>query len=158
MTNNIKSRVTHSSYVIDFLGVGFNTNEISRTLENKIDHLLFSVNYEKLDNWELQFNALYTSGEKLELYRKTRSYTVDKVKEIVVHIPIPLITEVDWGVNLEQHIKLGHNPKSLKYVDFIDIDPTKFDNRTTYIMFCLDKAVETTFQLGFTMNGCKIKT
>ena len=153
----MKSRVTHTSYVIDFLDEGFDSDEISELLEVEVDELLKELDVRGLEDWEVVFNALYTKKDAVLLYRKTRSYVKDKYKEIVVHIPIPVNSEVDWGVNPDQHIELGNNPNTEKRVDRIQINSGQFDNRRSYILSCMRKAIRTSFELGFTVNKIKLR-
>ena len=151
----MKSRICHSSYVIDFLDVDFSSDEISNILQPEIDATLEEVAKGVLPDWELEFLALYNNTENILLYRKARSYTADKYKEVVIHIPIPTKDVVEWGVKKEQLLKTGVG-KSIHYADILSIDPTKYNDRTSYIIECMRIGINESFRLGITVKGKRI--
>lgn len=154
----MNSIITHTSYVIDFLDVDFDSNKISKTLKLEVDRILENIDFPDLEDWTLDFNALYTNNDELLLFRKTKSHTKEQCKEIVIHIPIPLKTVVPWGVEAKQHFKRDYNKGNTRYQDSLGIvEPTEFDNRTSYIIFYMKKAIQKCFELGFTIKKRKIK-
>ena len=153
----MKTRITHSSYVLNFLNVNFATEDISTVLEAKVDGLLEKgPSDESLEDWEVVFNALYTAGEKIWIYRKTRSYPSEKYKEIVIHIPIPTKSIVSWGVDEDQLLSIN-TVHAEKYAESLETNFTDFDNRNDYIMSAMLKSISFCFRSGFKVNKKLIK-
>ena len=147
------SRINHTSYVINF-DAPFKA--ISELLKPETDALLSKVVVKGLDDWEVQFRAVYGEGNMSRIYKKTRSFVKDKQKEIVIHIPIPSKDIVDWGVEENQHINLPpvSNPQDFSYIDICFADYT---NRFDYIVAQMRKAILFCLEDGFTVNGKKVK-
>ena len=154
----MRTRIKHTSYIIDFLDVDFSSDKISEILQEEVNIILKKkLQKPELSGWEIAFKALYSNVDKILLFRKSASYKNDKYKEIVIHIPIPQKSKVSWGVDEKQLIKTGLNERVLKYADEILINPTDFNNRTDFILACMRKAIRESFKLGFTVNKQKIK-
>jgi hypothetical protein len=153
----MKSRIRHSSYVIDFLDVGFDSDSLSRILKSEIDQILQSFNTDSLEDWEITFNALYNSTDKIFIFKKTKSIPSEKEKEIVIHIPIPTMNIVSWGVKPAQLIKSTLYEDFKKYADALEVDYQRFSDRKDYILDCMRRAINFCFEDGFVVNGFKIK-
>lgn len=151
------SRIRHTSYVINFLDVDFDSNQVSNLLEPETDLLLSRVIVEGIEDWEIEFKATYGEGSKLRIAKRTKSDTKYKQKLIVIHIPIPTKDLVSWGVTPEQHIGLKEPPDAEKYIVKLDIEPAKFSNRFDYIIAAMRQGILFSLQDGFTVNGKKVK-
>lgn len=152
----MKSRIYHTSYIIDFLDVGFDSEKISQILKKEVDEKLESIQYPELNHWELNFKAVYNNVDKIYLFRKSKSYPIEKYKEVVIHLPIPNQTEESWGVNKAQLINT--NLKSAeKFSDELEISIGKFKNRETSIIENFRRAIHECLRLGITINGKRIK-
>ena len=155
----MNARITHTSYVIDFLGEGFDTQEVSSHLKRVADdYLKRCLIGKELENWEIQFRATYNNARQLLISRnKFGTYKSDKVKEITVVIPVPLKAEVPWGVSKEQFIYgIGHYDNLIKNFIPIDVDCKMFSNRAEFIDHCLTRAIDYSFNNGIIMIGSKI--
>jgi len=69
----MKSRILHTSYVIGFLDVDFNSDEISRILKLEADKTLACINNDSLKDWEVQFSAVYGKGHTIRVFKKMPS-------------------------------------------------------------------------------------
>ncbi len=152
----MKSRINHTSYIIDFLDVGFDSDKISQIIKNEVDKKLDSIKLPELNDWELNFNIVYNNVDKLYLFRKSRSYSSEKYKEVVIHLPIPKQTEKSWGVKENQLIKTNFE-SAKKNSDELEIDYSMFNDRETYIIENFKRAVLESLRLGITINGKRIK-
>lgn len=154
----MKLRFRHISLVIDFLDIDFDTKYIDKILKQEADKLLQVFSFPtKLNDWEIHFRVIYTNTDCIRIYRRSKSFTKRKYKELAINIPIPLKSVVSWGVNTDQHVKLGYNENFENHTDKLEIDPTYFEDRTSYILACMKKAIQECFELGFTVSGHKVK-
>jgi hypothetical protein len=153
-------RIGHTSYVIDFLGVDFRTDEVSNTLHDEFTGFLSTFDNDKNINWEVMFRATYTNSRKLLVSKnKLGTYPSDKTKEIIIAIPIPLLDDVTWGVSPEQHaFKIDHYDKLINNFWELDVDFKVYNNRTDYILECMRRGIIETFERGFTVGGIKIQS
>lgn len=154
----MKSRILHTSLVLNFLDVEFDTNVISEILKTEVDNILDSNNLGNLSDWEIQFKATYNNGRKL-LISKNRlgSRPSDKIKEIVIIIPIPKLENASWGVSKYQYIyEESHYDKLLKNFWELNVNYSDFPNRTDYILDCMRRAIKFCFDEGFTVDGVKV--
>lgn len=152
-------RVTHFCLLSEFLDVDFNSNEISDGLNPRIHELMQENNQSIPSDWILIFDATYNNG-KVPLVTKNKlgSYPSDKMKYIKIVIPIPLKSEIEWGVNPEQHLyRKDHYDKLMKNFWELDIDFKDYSNRTDYITACLKAGIKKAFEEGFTVGGVKVK-
>jgi hypothetical protein len=116
-----------------------------------------SANVDALQDWTLEFSFTYGNVDDLIIWRKLKSYTSEKVKEIIIHIPVPSINVIDWGVRDEQFLKKRNvDQRNIKNVDIVVIDPSIYPNRFSYIVDAMMSAIMECFRLGFTVNGKKI--
>jgi hypothetical protein len=104
------SRILHTSYVIDFMDCDFSTDHISAILKEEADSLLQRFPIDSLAEWKVQFKAAYGPKSPIRVFKKMPSYTQEKQKLIISHLPIPTRDIVAWGVEPRQHIKLGTHP------------------------------------------------
>lgn len=150
-------RIKHTSYIIDFLDKQFSSDKISEQLKPKLKEILNDLAPESLSKWELTLKLIYSGQDKILIFRKGRSYKDEKYKEIIVHIPIPTLDVVNWGVEKTQHIKTGLNENVLKHADLIEINPNCYNSTEEFIIDCTRKAIDELFRLGFSINKIKIK-
>ncbi|MCC3157984.1 immunity 9 family protein [Hymenobacter sp. 15J16-1T3B] len=139
------------------MDIDFNSDEISRILKKEADNILNLIDIPSLSDWELQFKATYGSNPPLRVFMRTRSYTNDKQKLIVIHIPIPKQDIVAWGVTPKQQVKLKTHPDEARYCSYLDVNFAGFSNRTDYILDSMRRGIMLCFEKGFTVNGVKIK-
>jgi|GEM_PF-1764041 len=152
-------RVTHFCLLSEFLNVDFNANDISDYLTPRIHQIMQENNLSIPSDWILLFDATYNNG-KVPLVAKNKlgSYPSDKMKYIKIVIPIPLKSEMEWGVNPEQHLyKKGHYDKLMKNFFELDVDYNDYVNRTDYIIGCMKAGIKRAFEEGFTVGGTKVK-
>jgi hypothetical protein len=149
----MNTRITHSSYVINFLDVNFDSEELSKTLKLDADKVLRQITNENLQDWEIEFRGAYGMGEQIRIYKKTRSYTADKIKLIVIHIPIPTKDKVSWGVDESQLVDLTIPKNSEKYFDVLPVNYGLFPNVNEYLLDSIRRGIEHSFKDGFKVNG-----
>lgn len=153
----MKSRILNSSYVIDFLDVGFNSNHIKQVIKFETDEILSHLANEELEDWEIHFIFSYNNANSILIYKKGKSFSKERYKEITIHIPIPIRTHVNWGVETSQHVyEENHLNNILKNFSALEVNYKKFENRTDYILSCMRRAIHLCFNEGFTVNGQRI--
>ena len=152
----MKSRILHSSHLIDFLNDDFKYEKIETPLELEINTILDKYAIVELNEWEIEFIAIYGNLDQIYVCRKNKSQTNTKSKEIVVHIPIPNKNNSDWGVRANQIVKSNFSNKN-KYCEAIEIDFRNYSDIYEFINDCMRKAIKHTFEQGFTINNIKIK-
>jgi hypothetical protein len=155
----MESRITHFCLISDFLNNGFDANKISDILKVETDHILKVNSLINQTDWVIQFRATYNNGNNLLISKnKFGSYSSDKIKEITIPIPIPLIDIVPWGVSVQQHTyKETHYDKILNNFWALDVYFSDFSNREDYILDCMRRAINLCFEKGYTVNGIKLK-
>lgn len=151
--------IGHFCLIYDFLDVGFNTNKISERLKPDILKLMRDYNLTIPEDWKLIFEATYNNGiVPLVAKNKVGSYPSDKMKYVKIVIPIPLKSEIEWGVDPEQHLyKKDHYDKLMKNFRELDVDYRQYTNRTDYITACLKAGVGNAFEEGFTVGKSKLQ-
>jgi hypothetical protein len=151
--------IGHFCLVGGFLDDGFSANEISDALTPLIYSVMHDNDQTISDDWRLIFQANYNNGKSLLVSRnRLGSYISDKMKYITIVIPIPLKTEIEWGVNPEQHLyKKDHYDKLMKNFFELDVDYRSFTNRTDYITTCLKAGIKKSFREGFTVGNTEIR-
>ncbi len=149
-------KVSHSSHLIDFLISGFDYKRIEQPLENEINSILNEYDIPELIDWKIVFKALYGNRDKIYVCRQARSQVDMKYKEIVIHIPIPLKSQTEWGVEENQVVKLKF-PDNNKYCESIKAEFENQSNKYDFITDCMRKGIKHTFEKGFTVNKIKIK-
>jgi len=150
----LKSRILNSSYISDFLDVGFDSEKIKRTIKGEVDDVLSKVENRLLDDWEIQFIFRYNTVKQLLIYTRGKSYNKEKYKEITIHIPIPSKDEADWGVRKEQEIyDKNHLDNMIDNFDRLDVDFELFKDMHDYIIDSMRRAIKYCFTKGITING-----
>ncbi|MBK8389575.1 MAG: hypothetical protein IPL23_09995 [Saprospiraceae bacterium] len=153
-------RFTHICVVEDFVNDDLDTIFIYDSLLPYIKNILLANDFKIPDDWILIYSAGYTNG-RTPLVSKNRigSYPSDKMKYITIIIPVPLESEIRWGVKSEQHLyRKDHYDKLMKNFWELDVDYRNYNNRTDYITACLEAGIKKSFEEGFTVGGVKIKT
>lgn len=152
-------RFTHTNLVFGFEDEGFNSNQIYDSLISLAIEIMATNNLHIPDDWVLLFKAGYTNGRiPLVSRNKIGSYPSDKMKYITIIIPIPLESEISWGVKPEQHLYgKDHYDKLMKNFWELAVDYRNYDNRTDYITACLKAGIKKAFEEGFTVGGVKLK-
>lgn len=153
-------RVSHFCMIMNFLDIGFISNEISEILKIEVDELLVNNKLTDHNEWLILFEASYNNGRHVLVTKnKLGNLRSEKTKEIVIVVPIPLLYIVPWGVNQSDHIN-----KPSHYDDIIqnfwvleNRDITTFINRKEYILDCMRRGINKAFKEGFTVGGVKIK-
>jgi hypothetical protein len=155
----MKTRVLDSSLVINFMNVGFSSDEVLTEIKLKADEQVKKIENESLKDWELIFRFIYNNVKQILIYTKNKSYSKEKYKEIIVHIPVPTTEIVPWGVKEDQHVYSDNNhlDSIIKNFDRLDVDFTIFTNRSDYLLACMCRSVKFCFEKGFTINGVKCK-
>jgi hypothetical protein len=150
----MKSKFLYSSYVINFLNVDFSADFISDKM-----NIMVTKNIESIDNWEILFSVIYNNCDKILIFHKTKSNAREKTKEIVIHIPIPTtdLDYIEWGIDSKKNNTKIFFSDFNKYAFGLDTDFSTNSNRQEYILNCLTKAISKLFEIGFTMNGVKVK-
>ncbi len=156
----MKSRILHTSYIIDFLEEGFSTISISNTLKSETDDLFQKLGLDKvLKDWEVLFKAVYNNCDKILVFSKTKSYVIEKQKEIVIHVPIPSTDEqfIKWGVRSDNLGKLLKLRDVERFAFGLEVDYSLFESRQAYIFDCLRRGIRASLEKGFTLNNIKVK-
>ena len=153
----MESRITHFCLIQDFLGMGFDTNKINEILKMEVNSILSKNSFTNKNDWVINFQANYNNGTKLLISKnKFGTYSKDKIKQIFIPIPIP--TNVSWGVKTEQHTyEATHYDKIINNFWVLDVNFSDFQNREEYILDCMRRAIKKAFEEGFTVGGIKVK-
>ena len=155
----MKVRILDSAYIVDFIGEGFSSIQILFAVKSETERIMQSAKIEKLQDLEVCFRFCYNNVRQILIYTKGKSYSIEKYKEITVHIPIPIKIKAAWGVELEQHAYKDENhlDNLMKNFHLLEVDYSKFTNRQDYILDCMRRAIKFCFENGFTINGEKVK-
>lgn len=149
-------KVSHSSHLIDFTIPGFNYKKIELALEIEINAKLNEYDIPELNDWKIVFKALYGNREKIYVCRQARSQVDMKYKEIIIHIPIPLNSQMEWGIEKNQVVNIKF-PENNKYCESIEAEFKNHSDKYDFIIDCMRKGIKHTFEKGFTVNKIKIK-
>lgn len=152
-------RFTHTSLVFGFENIEFDAQSIYKTIILSVNEIMTIDNLSFPDDWSLLFKAIYTNGRQpLVSTNKIGGFPSDRMKYISIVIPVPLKSEIEWGVKPEQHLYgVDHYDKLIKNFWELDIDYRNFSTRTDYIIACLKSGIKRSFEEGFTVGGSKIK-
>lgn len=155
----MRARVLDSAYILNFVDIGFNGEEVRTLAQQYAEKFTSQIFSQKLIDWEVTFRFRYNNTKQILIYLKERSYPIEKYKEIIIHIPIPIISNTSWGVSLKQHVYKDENhlDSLINNFQILDIDYSKFENRQDYILNCMQRAISHCFNYGFTINGVKVK-
>lgn len=152
----MQSSVAHSSYVIDFLDVDFDSNKISDILKKEADQLLNGLNITALEGWKIEFRIIYGNIPQIAIYKALPSSKTEKHKQITIHVPVPTIDVVSWGVRKDQLVSTGFKPETARNFTFHEVNFQDYANRTDYILDSIRNAIKQTLREGFTVNGLKV--
>jgi hypothetical protein len=152
-------RFTHTNLVFGFEDEGFDSNIIYSNQLSIVNSIMLLNKLQIPDDWVLMFDIGYNNG-RIPLLSKNKfgTYPSDKMKYIKIVIPIPLESEISWGVKPEQHLYgKDHYDKLIKNFWELAIDYRNYGNRTDYITACIKAGIKKAFVEGFTVGGVKIK-
>ncbi len=152
-------RFTHTNLVFGFEDEGFNSKQIYDSLISLAIEIIATNNLNIPDDWVLLFKGCYTNGRiPLVSRNKIGGYPSDKMKYITIIIPIPLESEISWGVKPEQHLYgKVHYDKLMKNFWELAVDYRIYNNRSEYLTACLKAGIKKAFEEGFTVGGVKLK-
>jgi hypothetical protein len=153
----MKSKILTHSHVVNFVGFDIPRSALHEPLEKITDTILATLNYPEFAQWKIEFDIIYGNHECIKIGTGMPSYVSELSKLIVIHIPIPTNDIVAWGVNHNQHLKIGKSEAFERKAKRLDIDFKAFDNLLDYLLDSISKAIKFTLTEGFTMNGKKIK-
>jgi hypothetical protein len=154
----LESRILISSYVTDFPGVDFDSEEIRKEIKAEADSVLSQAMHEVLNGWEIQFIFRYNTVKQLLVYTRGKSYIKEKYKEITIHIPIPSKDEVYWGVRKEQKVyDENHLDSLINNFDRMDVEYQLYKDMYHYIIHSMRRAITHCLTKGFKINGVKLK-
>jgi hypothetical protein len=145
--------------VFEFVDSGFNSSEIYNSLKPLVIEAMAANNLHIPDEWVLLFQAGYTNA-RIPLVSKNKigGYPSEKMKYITIIVPIPLESEINWGVKPEQHLYgKDHYDNLMKNFFELAVDYRNYDNRTDYVTACLKAGIKKVFEEGFTVGGVKLK-
>ena len=153
-------RFTHTNLVFGFEDSGFNSQKIYKSALSNVEKLLNQYDLVMPNDWVLVFDVGYNNGKiPLVSRNKVGTYSSDKMKYIKIVVPIPLKTEIEWGVNPEQHLyKKDHYNKLIKNFWELNINYKNYNNRTDYISACIQASIKKVFEEGFSVGGVKVKS
>jgi hypothetical protein len=152
------ARVIISSYIIDFQDVGFDSRKLEEEMSKNANLLIKDYNIPELVDWEIQFIFRFNNTRYIMIYTKSKSFPVEKYKEITIHIPIPSKDDISWGVENNQFIsRIDHLDGKMRNFETLDISYDKFDSRLDYISDSICRSLKEILRIGFTLNGIKIK-
>lgn len=151
--------VDHFCMLSNFLDVDFKSKEISNYILDNISNPIKLSNVVFPNDWILIFHANYSNGKKtLVSKNKLGSFASDKMKYVTIVIPIPLISEIEWGVLPEQHLYgKDHYDKLMKNFFELDVKFQNYTNRTDYITACIKTGINKALLEGITVGGVKVK-
>jgi hypothetical protein len=151
--------VTHSSLVLEFVDIQFNSKEIYDSFNYRIIYLLNREKIELPTDWKLIFQVIYTNSNHVLVSRnKIGNYKNDKMKYVSIVIPIPLVSEVNWGVPIESHIyPKSHYDRLIKNFWILEVDYKNFKNRSDYINSSIEEAIKKSFTEGIIIDDLKLK-
>lgn len=152
-------RILDSAFLVDFYERGFSIAEFRSALQQKVQHFADQFQNEKLKGWNLYFNVYYNNVNDILIFLKGRSMPSDCMRQITIHIPMPVKSQAGWGVDQQQHIYKDpdHLNNIIKNFSPLPVDFTQFDNMKDYASDSMQRAVAFCFEHGFTVNGVKMK-
>ena len=136
--------IGHTSHLIDFFTDDFDFKRIEESLKSLIYSYLNTYDISELAEWELLFTLINGNRDKIYVYRKTRSDIWMKYKEILIHIPIPLTSQIKWGVEEKQVVKINYL-KDNKYSESIEPAIDGHSNVYDFIIDCAEKGIKHAF-------------
>ena len=154
----MKLKISDTSYVMDFMNTEASSNKIIPLIETRFNEVLSSHQHKGLEDWHILFKVIYNNVRSILIYKHGGSYPKEKYKEIVIHIPIPPVGKVNWGVYESQYIQdLAHLDKMIKNFYIIDVTFENFSTMEDYTVDSISNAIDFTLKTGFTVSGQRIK-
>ena len=154
----MKCKISDTSYVINFMDTENSLNEIIQSLETQYNSILSSVKVENLEDWKICFKVIYNNVKSILIYKGSYSYPNEKYKEIVIHIPIPTLSKVPWGVYQTQFIQdITHLDKKIKNFESINVTFENFASMEEYLINSIKNAIDYILKTGFIISGHRVK-
>lgn len=154
----MKCKISGTSYIMNFMDTEGSSDKIIRLIENKFNNILDSNKYEGLEDWQTYYKVIYNNVRSILIYKGGASYPNENYKEIVIHIPIPTISEVPWGVHENQYIQdITQLDKKMRNFEPINVVFKDFATMENYLVDSISKAIEHTLKTGFTVGGLNVK-
>ncbi len=151
----MKFRISESSNVIEFIGKDYESKKVINIVAVELNRCLEQIEIPKeLNDWTLEFTLLYNCVKYIGVARKGKSIKSIKLKEVIIHIPIPNKDIVNWGVSETQIIREYKFDK--RYIDELMVDFSNYTNRSDYIIDNARRAIHFALKTGITINGNKI--
>lgn len=123
-----------SSLVIGLSDI-IDKNYIGDFLDNFIQSLTNEFKYSDLNNWDLIFELVFNGGiPDIRIYHRQNSDPKRKQKYVTIHVPIPNILQVAWGVETRDIIVLKSPVGAEKWYRSI---PCDLDSSTIDIHCCM---------------------
>lgn len=146
------------SYSSKLMNTTFLTSSLiaERFLEEKIKHLDNNI----FKEWTFNINIIYSSSvydsNKISISKKITTYSNDLEFYTSIGIPIPLNTEVVWGVNKKN---VSYQPKydREKYNILFDINFLDYEDFENYKNDAIKLAINKLFENGFKVKGVKVE-
>ena len=151
----MKIKLFHSSNVIGLYSL-VSTNSIGEHFHEPLEMLADSIAIEALEGWSLEITCYYTAGDNVKVFRSTKPYPKEKSKVIYIHVPIPSIQLVSWGIETEKLMQVDYT-QIKKYYTEIDNNANEFSSLQSYILSSIRKGIIFLFTDGFSILGTKIK-
>src|SRR5436190_16616478 len=101
----MKCKISDTSYVMNFLDSKGSSDKIIHSIESKFNGILSLKKYEGLEDWKICYKVIYNNVRSILIHKGGASYPIEKYKEIVIHIPVPSINKMPWGVFDSQYIQ-----------------------------------------------------
>jgi len=120
-------------------------------IQSKYSHL----NLEDLNEWKAIMYATYAYASTLRVFKRPRRYPSDKEVEIPLIIPIPDLTQAEYGIGNGGDEIYEQLDASKNFI--IETDFSKYNNLRDYVYESVIRCIEESFKQGFTVNGKKIK-
>lgn len=152
----MKVRLSHTSYVIGLFDV-LNTAEVDHLLQEGLQKTSKLIVNKELNDWELDFNCLYNKGTHIRVFKSTKPYVKDKQKLVVIHIPIPTVDIMEWGVIPKQHVSMSEPPGMEKYYTEIEVDFKSSVSLLGHAVLCVKSGISFALLDGITILGQRIK-
>ncbi|MCA8832661.1 Imm9 family immunity protein [Hymenobacter pini] len=144
------------SYVIGVSNI-LDANYISNSLAETFKIVDGKVEGLALNEWTLFFEFILNGGiDDIRVYLRNKSNPVLKEKWVTIHLPIPSVYRVDWGVDLQNIIFLKESKDAKKWYESILCD-FNFENLKTHCNTAAQAGITYALTTGVTVMGKKIR-
>lgn len=100
----------------------------------------------------------YWGAKDIRIGKRGIIYTDTKEKVLTIGIPLPYHKTVGWGVEKKKRFAAKiPDPSKDKNVRLIPVDFTKYDDMGSYIEDTIKIALQSLFEVGFTLKGCEVR-